>query len=92
MSEHDVDRAAIQASSSSESSISIDSDPERRPLLLPENDPKASNYKSTLNQTDIEPNTEETGSLEEEPKAVFAVISLLLIGKSYFHLRECKPL
>jgi hypothetical protein len=82
MAEPDAKRSAISvSSSSSESSESIDSEPERRPLILSKTDSKASNYQSTTTQNGVE--TEEDGSrLEEEPtsKSTLAIISLLLIG------------
>lgn len=84
-------RSGLQLSSaSSESSESIDSDPERQ-LLIPTNtDQKAPNYKSTITQDDTEPDEEEAGSSEEEPtsKSVLAIISLLLIGTSHSALGE----
>lgn len=83
---HHVERnSVLDFSSSSESSESIDSDPERQPLIPPDTDSKAPNYKSTINQNSVESDEEETESSEEEPtsKSVLAIISLLLIGNSY---------
>lgn len=91
MSEHGGERGATQvSSSSSESSQSIDSDPERLPLLTPDSNPESSSYKSTDIQNGVELASEETGSEEEEPstKSVLAIISLLLIGISCSKFRE----
>ncbi|KAG0645632.1 Vacuolar membrane amino acid uptake transporter fnx2 [Hyphodiscus hymeniophilus] len=79
--DHDERSANIESSSSSESSQSIDSDPERLPLINPDIDPKAQDYKSIDGRNDPETEQEESEVSEEEatPKSVLAIISLLLI-------------
>ena len=82
--EQNVDRnRSHESSSSSESSESIDFDPERQPLIR-NADSKALNYKSTTGHGGVDVDEDEIGDLEEEPssKSVLAIISLLLIGIS----------
>lgn len=94
MSETVVERGAIHVSSvSSTSSESIDSDPERQPLLT-DISPGDSTYKSIGVGASEEYEDEENGSSEEPPtsKSVLAIISLLLVGKGSSQSRERTPL
>lgn len=80
-------------SSSSESSESIESDPERQFLIPSDTAAKSPNYKSTATQrrlVESEDEGEEIGTSEEEvtSKSVLAIISLLLIGTSPTSFRE----
>lgn len=92
MSAEDVDPGT--SSISSTSSASIESDPERLPLLAPDINLPASNHKSIEPQNGGESLPQETRQSEEQPssKSVLAIISLLLIGNLSSHTPKVSKL